>query len=261
MKNQPKTLEEHREFLYQIVRLKLFFLHKILREIPGLTFADALENRVDIFRKTDLNPEALNPTGYYFDTPYWIEFRDALENILQKSTSAADFEDKGFEFIKPYIDARCVRDYRDRSATAWNQCGFLKHNFTLNPNIPGRLTFHISNDRQPDSFFDYPEYIKECFTRLLDAAEKMGATELYTDTWLNSYSKWLAIFPDEWLANLSEENRDVRWHFGFWGQFINSRGCFNHALGNYLRETGHFRFYPKHSFCSIASLRKKIDSM
>lgn len=260
MKNQPKTLEEHREYLYRIVRLKLFFLHKLLKETPELTFADALENRVDIFRKTDLNPEALNPTGYYFDTPYWAEFRDALEAIWQQSRTAAEFEENGFEFIKPRLDARCVRDYRDRSATAWNQCGFLRHNFVLTPGTK-RLTFHISNDKQPDSFFDYPEYIKECFLKLLDRAENMGAVELYTDTWLNSYSKWLAIFPDEWQKNLSEENRDVRWHFGFWGQFINSRGCFNYALGNYLRETGHFRFYPRHSFCSTASLRKKIESM
>ena len=90
MKNQPKTLEEHREYLYRIVRLKLFFLHKLLKETPELTFADALENRVDIFRKTDLNPEALNPTGYYFDTPYWAEFRDALEAIWQQSRTAAE---------------------------------------------------------------------------------------------------------------------------------------------------------------------------
>ena len=46
-----KTIGEHREYMHGIVRLKLFFLHRWLKEHPEETFQNALRNRVDIYRK------------------------------------------------------------------------------------------------------------------------------------------------------------------------------------------------------------------
>ena len=54
-----KTLSEHRQYLHQIVRLKLHFLHGWLRAHPEETFAYGLRNRVDIFRKTDIQGHGL----------------------------------------------------------------------------------------------------------------------------------------------------------------------------------------------------------
>ena len=45
----PKTLEEHREYLYGIVKLQLFYLHlRQTEQDPNEPFRDAIRNRVDI---------------------------------------------------------------------------------------------------------------------------------------------------------------------------------------------------------------------
>ena len=56
----------------------------------------------------------------------------------------------------------------------------------------------------------------------MDFVEKeYGATRIFVHpTWLNSCSRWLAIFPEEWLEHLTPELEDVAWHYGFWGQFM-----------------------------------------
>ena len=47
----PKTQEEHRLYLYEIVRLKLFFMHHWLSTHPEEKPVDVLRNRIDIYRK------------------------------------------------------------------------------------------------------------------------------------------------------------------------------------------------------------------
>ena len=61
------TLAEHREYLHEIVRLQLFFLHGYCREHPEEAFRDVLESRVDIYRKTDANPGPADPAECFFD--------------------------------------------------------------------------------------------------------------------------------------------------------------------------------------------------
>ena len=54
MKNiAPKTIEEHRNYLYEVVKLKLFFLHRWMAEHPDEKFEFVLQNRVDIYRSLD----------------------------------------------------------------------------------------------------------------------------------------------------------------------------------------------------------------
>ena len=89
-------------------------------------------------------------------------------------------------------------------------------------------------------------------------AERFGAVKVGTSSWLNSVPRWLEWFPEEYRAGLSEPDLDVRWHYGFWGQFINARGCFNAAAGDHLRRTGRFPYYPRSGSCTIAALREHL---
>ena len=59
----PKTLEEHRQYLYDISRLMLFYVHLHLTNLhPGEeSFQQVIRNRVDIYRKTDANPGPHTP--------------------------------------------------------------------------------------------------------------------------------------------------------------------------------------------------------
>ena len=255
----PKTMEEHLDYLLSMVRLKLFFLARWQKEHPEEDFACILRNRVDIFRKTDLNPEARTPVGCYFDLPPWRRVEDRLREIYRMvKGDETCFEEWGFDFLRPLVERRCERDFYDRSTEVLYQCGFLRHNPALNPE--STLGFHIRNDRTPNSFFNDPAHIRECFNQLLDVAERMHAEYIGTGTWLNSLPKWLALFPQEWQDNLSEPDTDVLWHKGFWGQFINARGLFNAKTAAVLRSTGRLPYYRRTSRCRVSVMREFVNA-
>lgn len=257
----PKTLEEHREYLFSTIRLSLFFLARWQNEHPEEDFVSILRNRVNIIRKTEFNPEGRVPAScnFYFEQPPWRKVEARLKEIytLVKGDEKC-FEEWGFDYLRPFVDRRCERDFYDRSTEVLWQCGFLRHNPSLNPE--STLGFHIRNDRTPNSFFHDPAHIRECFNQLLDVAERMHAEYIGTGTWLNSLPKWLALFPQEWQDNLSEPNTDVQWHKGFWGQFINARGLFNARTAAVLRSTGRFPYYPRTSRCRVSVMREFVNA-
>lgn len=256
--NTPKTLDEHREYLHEIVRLKLWFLHRWLAAHPGEPFDAALRERVDIYRKTDLNPEGMNPATLHFDSPAWQELERQAAACYDRNRDSADaFEAEAFELFRPSIDCRSERDFAENPLAGY-QCGFLRHELQTEPGAPDTLLFHIANDMAPDSFLDHEDHIRDCFSRLLDIAEhQFHARIITTCTWLNELPKWQRIFPPEWVANLGPRNTDVKWHFGFWGQFLTARGTFNVHYGNVLRKTGELPFYPRFSHCSVESMRRR----
>jgi hypothetical protein len=260
----PKTLDEHREYLYEIVRLKLHFMHGWLKTHPAETFADVLRNRVDIFRKTDVNQGALNPANFNWEDPAWQTLEQSAKAAYEACGDDADaYEREAFAVFQPTLDARCERDFHDRSTRNGYQCGCLRHNLEASvANGHRTLSFHIANFLSPESFFDYPGYVRDSFRRLLDIAENdFQADRIGTGTWLNSLPKWLEYFPQEWLDNLGAPNLDVKWHYGFWGQFLTARQTFNAKYGQILRTTGKMPFYPRSSSCSIQAMRAKIATL
>jgi hypothetical protein len=262
MEIKPKTIEEHREYIYRIVHLKLFFLWNWLKSHPEETLPEVLRERVDIYRKTAVNTELLNPKNFHFDNPEWLEYERRLEKLFEKyNDDVQAFEDNAFEVFRPTLDERLPKDFADKSGTAGYQCGSLRYNLMEEGKIHKTIGFHIANAVQPHSIFEDPQYLPRCFVRLMDeTAERYGSNRLATGTWLNSLPKWLELFPQEWLDNMSEENTDVKWHYGFWGQFITARGTFNYKYGKILRETGRLPFYIRQSECSFTAMRKHLKS-
>ncbi|NMA43369.1 MAG: hypothetical protein GX946_08300 [Oligosphaeraceae bacterium] len=258
------TLAEHRQYLHEIVKLKLFFLHRWLQQHPNENFRDVLRNRVDIYRKTDCNKGWLNPKDIDWEAEDWLLLERKAEDIYTSCRDDCEkFETLAFEVFKDSLDARCERDFHDNSAREGYQCGCLRYNLELSKNnaLP-TLTFHIANFLSPESFFDYPGYVRDSFNRLLDAAEKQFQAEyIGTTTWLNSLPKWLELFPDEWVNNLGEEITGVAWNYGFWGQFITARKTFNFKYGEILRKSGKLPYYPRTSYCSIKNMRLKIKNL
>ena len=264
----PKTIEEHRDYLYGIVRLKLFFLHRWMAEHPQESFSSVLRNRVDIYRKTSANRGLLNPVEFYFDESPWIDMERAAEAVYQQEKNdIAAFEEKAFQVFKPSLDERLEKDYHDRSGLNGYQCGSLRHEYNTRPvaTEAGEIAavgFHIANAVAPHSIFEDRAYLKHC---LLDLCEKVEsqfqAKAITTGTWLNQNPKWLVYFPGEWLKNLQAPNTNVQWHYGFWGQFISARGTLNRKLADILRKTGKLPYYPCSSWCSIASIRKHLETI
>ena len=256
----PKTLDGHRDYLYQIVRLQFFFLWNWKHEHPEETLSSILRNRIDIYRKTSVNNELLNPKEQNYESSEWRRFEALLDDAFRRcEKDEAAFEDAGFAIFKDSIDARMEKDYMDRSGTDGYQCGSLRYEEYTDGKPHKIMKFHIANALQPCSIFDQPRYLPECFMELMRQAEaKYSSDTLATSTWLNSLPRWLELFPPEWNNNLGAPVTDVQWHFGFWGQFITARGTFNYKYGEILRKTGRLPFYPRYSECSFDAMRKHL---
>jgi hypothetical protein len=256
-----KTCEEHRQYLHDIVRLKLWFVWWWQHNHPDESFSSILREKVDIYRKTSINRGTMNPVKTDFENPEWLNLEEQLYGLYQKHGSSGEallFEDAAFRVVLPTIDARARRDYEERPYVLDYQCGSLKYD-KPNEKGPKRIFIHIANAVSPQSIFADKRYLPQCLMDVMEkSAAEYGADSLGTSTWLNSHPRWLELFPSEWLINMEAKSKDVEWHFGFWGQFITARGTFNARLGQQLRETGELPYWPRYSWCSFDSLRQHL---
>lgn len=256
------TLEEHQNWIFDLTKLQLHHLWNWLKQHPEEKFIDGLRKRVDLCRKTDPKPKHSDIAEINYETPQWQEVEAMLSPIYQESKKdeKADlFEFTAFEHIQPILAKFAANTYGSTYKFDQYQCGSLKYD-PPKEDDPKAVMFHIGNAVSPNSIFTDPGYLEGCFLDLLkQTREKYGVDIIKTDTWLNSLPKWLEYFPEEWQDNLGPENKDVQWHFGFWGQFISAKGTFNHKYGQILRETGEFPFYPRSSRCSFTALEQYLQ--
>jgi hypothetical protein len=255
----PKTLAEHREYLHEIVRLKLWFVWNHLHRHPEEAFSNVLRQRVDIYRKTDLNPEGMNPEVLHFDSPAWLTLEESTAALWgEMGDDAEGFENEGFRIFQPSVDARCERDFSERPYVLDYKCGSLTYDHPM-PESPQRVAFHIANANAPRSVFDPGSHLADCLQSVMAGAGRdFGASELQTGTWLNGHPKFLTYFPDCWRARLSPIHHDVNWNFSWWGQFLTARGTFNVRAGEHLRATGKFPMSPRTAWCTFDELRAHL---
>lgn len=111
---RKKTYEEHLQYVYEIVKLKLWFLWNWLKEHPNEDFIYALRKRVDICRKTDCRKEKGYPYPPDFEAPAWraLEEKTLLVYKIHKDdNSAFAFEHEAFEIFRKTLEVRSQMDY------------------------------------------------------------------------------------------------------------------------------------------------------
>ena len=253
--------KDHIEFINELSKLQLHFLWNWLKAHPDEKFEDALYNRIDLCRKTDPKPKHYDVADMDDVTrPEWIRIKHELKSLYseaENNDNADLFECKGFDIIKKTLAAFADASYGKHGKFDDYQCGSLK--FDPPKDNAQTVYFHIGNAVAPKSIFTDKNYLVQCLLELMDKSESEYETNtLYSSTWLNSLPKWLKYFPSEWTENLGTENKDVGWHFGFWGQFISAKGTFNYKYARILRETGEMPFYPRISHCSFTALKNYL---
>jgi len=254
---------EYLAYLDGIVRLKLWFLWHWLRAHPAEQCSLALRERVDLYRKTAINAEGINPQRINWDDPRWARMERAVADLYRKYSgddSAERFEAEAFAVFAPSLAVRAARS-DDRSGLGPYTYGSVRFDAPA-AKRPERVFIHIANTVAPQSIFDDPAYLPHCLLEVMRRAETThGATELETFTWLNSHPKWLRLFPAEWMEHAAAPSEDIRWHYGYWGQFINARGTLNDRLVAQFRATGRWPYLPRHAWCSFASLRRHLQKL
>ena len=260
------TKEEHLDYLESSSTLMLWFAREWGKTHPEEDFESIVRNRTDLWRKTSFYAGELDGpmTGY---SEAWLEILHRISKAHEETkddSNSARFEEICVELLKPHWAGRVDRDIMDHPNViqkAGYQCGSLRYDLVPYKDNPSRIKIHIANACYPGSLFDDSLYLPACLLVLTtQCAAKFGVTEIGTGTWLNSYPKWLELFPADWAENMSQPNEDIRYHYGFWGQFLTSRRTFNHKLGARFRQTGKMPYAQRKSWCSISSLGKHLES-
>lgn len=267
MESGYPSKDEVRDYLVSSVNLKIWFIWHWLSGHPEEEFKYTFNNRVSILHKTVLNPSYLDAA--LESIPESAERLNILDSLKRYYKSARRKHDFGFfekhsmETLAPLINGRVDRDVEDLKSgkdTGKYQCGSLRYNLCVDQDNPKRIGFHIANACFPGSMFDDKTYLPACFIVLINQCEaKFGISEIGTSTWLNSLPKWNALFPAEWQKNMGPLNENIQWHYGFWGQFLNSRKTFNHRLAEQFKKTGKMPFLPRASWCGTEAMRKHLE--
>jgi hypothetical protein len=259
---EKKTFPQHLDYLEKIVRLKLWFVGHWLENHPQEDLAFVLRRRVDIYRKTAFWQGRGFPTENDFGVAGWLAVERQVRSAYRQADDGADrstFERRAFEVLWPVVEANAVRNYEISLSDKGFRCHSLEYD-PPSPEHPERVHFHITNALQPRSFFDDRTYLPECFSCLMDsAAAEHGAVCLGTASWLNSYPRWLALFPKEYLDNMEPETKDVWCGLGHWGQFITARGTFHEGRAARFREIGRLPYPGRYAWCSFSAMRRHLQ--
>jgi hypothetical protein len=260
---EGKTFEEHLRYLRQIVKLKLWFAGNWLSNHPEEDLSFVLRWRVDIYRKTVFWRSSGFPTSADFKVPAWLALEQQVQAFYEEmrhDLDPAGFERKAFAVVWGAVEANALYDLKVSLADKGFQCGSLGYTPPSTTN-PGLVSFHITNALQPCSIFSDRAYLPRCLLCVMDKAEaEYGASSLATGSWLNSYPRWLELFPQEYLDNMEPEEEQIWCGLGYWGQFLTARGTFDTQRGRLLRETGRLPYPRKYSRCSFEAMRLHLNA-
>ncbi len=262
---QPLSRTEYAQSRRQWAALKLWFAWHWLRNHPEETFDRVVRERIDLIRMTPyFDPARMSGDHPDFDIPAWLELEAELVALHADHAADADaggFVEAGVARLAPVFEENQDAAFAAAVAAPDMKCGSITYHHP-DPADPGCIAIHIANALRPRSPFDDPRYLPECLLAAMDrAAGEFGVSRLHCGTWLNSHPRWLALFPAEWQERLSPPDGDIRWHFGFWGQFVTARGAFHEKNADAFRSTGAMPFPFRTSQCSFAALRDHLQAL
>jgi hypothetical protein len=262
-----KTLEEHRGFIFDAVRLMLAFSYKWSQK-----HGDEGLNTILVKRTLILNYSGLKDKEFCekakLSEGLWDAVYEKISRIYPEALHRKDesfFEAEAFEILKPLLLNYMEKSYQNDIAHPKGYAPGCSLRYEPKPIIeehPNWCVFHIANAISPSSIFDDRDYLVRCFREIMDRSEKEAKYDtLYTFTWLNSYERWLVYFPEEWHRNMDQPDENVWDNLGYWGQIINARKTFNSRTGEYIRQKGELKYKPRRSNCLFSTMRNHLKSI
>ena len=108
-----KTLDEHVEYIRQMVRLELWFIQRWLAGHPEETFSYVIRQRTGIYLKSDIHDGGPFKQIAWTD-PRWLELEARAEELHARTRGDADsarFEGEGLAIFLPTLEARARADF------------------------------------------------------------------------------------------------------------------------------------------------------
>lgn len=256
----PITIEDRRDFVENAVRVKLWLARHKAADNESLVEAVIL--RTDIYRLSDLwdgkNHPAYPSEGWR--DPRWEALVAALTALHAQHPNDAAFEQAGLELFWPHLEPKLKQAVKRWPRSEERPFGFFSCDPPRDSPEGPFVNIHLSNPFAPRSPFEDMNARANELWRLLDdvLTKEPAPVIIRCGTWLNSVPAFQSLFPPEWLEGASQSNPGF--HYGWWGQFVNRRGAFNHRAGEHLRKTGEFLYPCIGCNCRIEALRAHLKA-
>lgn len=245
-----RTPMEHHEFLRELISLSLFFAAEFYKQHSGEDISSIIVLRTSMWEITGIRGSAEETA-----------FTGELARLHAKTAKTSEFEREGLALLQSHIEFFAAKN------SEWERKVLAKYNDSCfrydspSKGAPNHCNFHITNSLSPQSFLKDSAYVISRFLRLMnESGRRNGFDTLKTDSWLNSVSQWLELFPDEWICNMAEPNMEIKGNLGCWGQIITARKTFNFKTGEHIRAHLELPFKPRCSWCSFTAMKRKLES-
>jgi hypothetical protein len=267
----PRLRQDYAEAM---IRLGVWYVRQLLAtgRIAPRQVGDALTRRVNIYRLTSLWDGERDPADGFHD-PEWDRVVDRVRPMFERFSleQAAELEGCALAVIRPLLRPTIER-VPGRVFGCWSYEVVGEH-VADGPGLLGRLTnlrkiavrlqrlagidvparhasLHFFNAAAPRSPFEDPSRLAGDLRSLIQDCRQRHPTVqfLWCQSWLNSYSPFLALFPESWRQGASvrsPEHMDARSlgrgclnTLNWWGQFMRSDGSFYEERGRRFRAEG-----------------------
>ena len=91
----------------------LWFAYTWKEQNPKESFTDILDQRVDIFRRTQLHPGEIFDLQDLDSNQNWQNLKKSLIEIFHQSPNAATFEKETLPLFDSLLEGRVIRDLDD----------------------------------------------------------------------------------------------------------------------------------------------------
>lgn len=256
-----KSLDQHIEYLQEIVKLGLWMTADWKNKHPKEHFVDIIHERTCLVNHTVFNP------GSLFDAPNfegeeWPKIRLQLKSLYEENNNPEWFEKDGYDLLKNHLAGRAKKDLENlNSGEIFSQHHnrWIRYDVNKRDDPEGYIEIHMANTHYPSSFLADKDYFnKQLIEALLDI-EKHNFKGLRTKSWINDHPPWQSLMPKEWSESIYDRDYNVEWHLGFWGQFLTANQCFNKKLGKQYREAGQIIYPMSKARASLASFKSFLD--
>ncbi len=260
--------EAIREYHFEIIRLKLWYVHYLVSNTE-------IDPREVILRRVRII--------WYTGKQFWPEIEAKIQWLLNRyNREVNDFEREGIKLLHPFIEGAIEDEYQQEGSC--HPCGcircpeeeYLHHScqwfdgdsdvhygcFWRTKHIQGQecVALHFKSVVQPRSPFQQLLELAKSLHRLVENCKQENPDMRYIScgSWLNAFPPFLPLFPDSW--RLSAQSMVPDNHSEWWGQFRDHRGGFHLRNAQGFRKTGEFPYPSLFCKCKVSDLQTHLDS-
>jgi hypothetical protein len=218
------------------LKLSLWYVHQLMAK-EGISFEEAINGRVNIYRNTDFYEGGNKLPGRGHVDPRWDTYLKDLAVIFDRTSGSGNteqLEKEGLEFLWPHVR----KGYHKPSTE-----GRPYECWTFDDGDEN-IAIHIGNVYQPKSPLSEMRvnFVAMLLKLLRDTKiRRPEVTTVRCGSWMNSISPFKEMFPKCWHDSARPSLRSG-FGMGHWGQFMDRTGRFHTKNGQLLRETGEFPF-------------------